>query len=69
MVQYLFKAARPGKRQPGPAKGSPARQKAARPGKRQPGPAKGSPARQKAARPGIEYQVQKTIERELTHES
>ena len=47
MVQYLFKAARPGK-------GSPARQKAARPGKR---------------RPGIEYQVQKTIERELTHES
>ena len=32
MVQYLFKAARPGK-------GSPARQKAARPGKRQPGPA------------------------------
>ena len=44
MVQYLFKAARPGKgsparqRQPGPAK-------AARPGKRQPGPAKGSPAR------------------------
>ena len=40
MVQYLFKAARPGK-------GSPARQ-------RQPGPAKGSPARQKAARPGIE---------------
>jgi len=49
MVQYLFKAARPGKRQPGPAKGS--------------------PARQKAARPGIEYQVQKTIERELTHES
>ena len=44
MVQYLFKAARPGKRQPGPA-GSPARQKAARPGKRQPGPAKGSPAR------------------------
>ena len=47
MVQYLFKAARPGKRQPGPAKGSPARQKAARPGK-------GSPARQKAARPGIE---------------
>ena len=55
MVQYLFKAA-------GPAKGSPARQ-------RQPGPAKGSPARQKAARPGIEYQVQKTIEREHTHES
>ena len=47
MVQYLFKAARPGKRQPGPAKGGPARQKAARPGKRQPGPAK-------AARPGIE---------------
>ena len=47
MVQYLFKAARPGKRQPGPAK-------AARPGKR---------------RPGIEYQAQKTIEREHTHES
>ena len=38
MVQYLFKAARSGKRQPGPAKGSPARQKAARPGK-------GGPAR------------------------
>ena len=36
--------------------------KAARPGE-------GSPVRQKAARPGIEYQVQKTIERELTHES